>query len=94
MGKSDGLNPILAQSEIQEFLQMQPTQNFSPEVKKIFEIFGANIRLVGGCVRDLLLGKKINDFDFATKFLPSETTKILEKNKIKAYQLTRTERKY
>ncbi len=84
MGKSDGLNLILAQSEIQEFLQMQLTQNFSPEVKKIFEIFGANIRLVGGCVRDLLLEKKINDFDFATKFLPDETTKILEKNKIKA----------
>ncbi len=57
---------------------------FTPEVEKIFEIFGDDIRLVGGCVRDLLLEKKINDFDFATKFLPAETSKILEKNKIKA----------
>ena len=54
------------------------------EVQKIFKIFGSDIRLVGGCVRDLLLKKPVNDFDFATKFLPLETIKILEKNKIKA----------
>lgn len=54
------------------------------EVKIMFEIFGDEIRLVGGAVRDLLLGKKVNDFDFATRYLPQETTKILEKNKIKA----------
>ncbi len=54
------------------------------EVKVLFEIFGDEIRLVGGSVRDLLLEKKVNDFDFATRFLPQETTKILEKNKIKA----------
>ncbi len=54
------------------------------EVKILFGIFGDEIRLVGGSVRDLLLGKKVNDFDFATRFLPQETIKILEKNKIKA----------
>jgi len=54
------------------------------EVNILFEIFGDEIRLVGGAVRDLLLGKKVNDFDFATRCLPQETTKILEKNKIKA----------
>jgi len=57
---------------------------FSPEVKKLFEIFGDDIRLVGGCVRDMILEKEVNDFDFATRFLPEETLKILEKNKIKA----------
>lgn len=57
---------------------------FTKEVKKLFDIFGDDIRLVGGCVRDLLLKKEVNDFDFATRFLPEETTKILEKNKIKA----------
>ena len=55
-----------------------------PEVKILFKIFGQEIRLVGGCVRDLLLEKKVNDFDFACKFLPQETIKILQKNKIKA----------
>lgn len=54
------------------------------EVQKIFQIFGDDIRLVGGCVRDLLLKKSLNDFDFATKFLPEKTLKILEKNNIKA----------
>ncbi len=57
---------------------------FAPEIKKIFDIFGDDLRLVGGCVRDLLLEKKVNDFDFATRFIPSETIKILERNKIKA----------
>jgi len=54
------------------------------EVKKLFEIFGVEIRLVGGCVRDMLLKKSAKDFDFATKFLPQEVIEILEKNKIKA----------
>lgn len=54
------------------------------EVKILFKIFGDEIRLVGGCVRDSLLKKNVNDFDFATKTLPQETVKILEKNKIKA----------
>ena len=62
-------------------------KNLPPEVKKIFSIFlnqGDEIRLVGGCVRDLLIEKQVNDFDFATKFLPEEIIKILEKNKIQA----------
>lgn len=54
------------------------------EVKILFKIFGDEIRLVGGSVRDLLLKKKVNDFDFATKFLPQDTIKVLEKNNIKA----------
>ncbi len=54
------------------------------EVKNLFEVFGGQIRLVGGSVRDLLLQKKVSDFDFATKFKPEEITKILKKNKIKA----------
>ncbi len=61
------------------------------EVKTIFEVFTQNtinnndsIRLVGGCVRDLLLKKTVNDYDFATKLQPQEIIKILEKNQIKA----------
>lgn len=54
------------------------------EVKLLFAIFGDDIRLVGGCVRDLIIAKEVNDFDFATKFLPEKVTEILEKNNIKA----------
>ncbi len=57
------------------------------EVKTIFKTFAKNpdsIRLVGGCVRDLILAKPVNDFDFATKLLPSEIIEILEIHQIKA----------
>jgi tRNA nucleotidyltransferase/poly(A) polymerase len=43
-------------------------ENLPPEVLKIFAIFGENIRLVGGSVRDLILEKNVNDYDFACKF--------------------------
>ena len=64
--------------------QTQLLGKLPKEVKIIFKIFDSEIRLVGGAVRDLLLQKKVSDFDFATKFLPQEIIKILEKNKIKA----------
>lgn len=66
------------------FSHPELVKNLSPEVKKIFSIFGDEIRLVGGSVRDLLLGREVSDFDFATTFLPDAVTKILEKNKINA----------
>jgi poly(A) polymerase len=62
-------------------------KNFPLEVQKLFQIFlkkGDEIRLVGGCVRDLLIQKSVNDFDFATKLLPEEIIKILQNNKIQA----------
>ena len=58
--------------------------NLPPEVLKIFAIFGENIRLVGGSVRDLILEKKVNDYDFACKFLPEEIQKILKAHNIKS----------
>jgi len=59
-------------------------ENLPPEVLKIFAIFGENIRLVGGSVRDLILEKKVNDYDFACKFLPAEIQKILKARNIKS----------
>ncbi len=63
-------------------------KNFPAEVKLIFKIFLEQrpdaIRLVGGCVRDMLLGFKAKDFDFATKFLPQDTMRILQENNIHA----------
>lgn len=43
---------------------------------------GAQIRLVGGAVRDALLKKNIKDIDLATDFQPNEVIKILSKQKI------------
>lgn len=62
-------------------------QYFPDEVNRIFEIFlkqGDEIRLVGGCVRDLLVGKEVHDFDFATKLVPDEMIEVLERNNVKA----------
>jgi poly(A) polymerase len=60
------------------------TKSFLAEVKILFQVFNSEILLVGGCVRDLLLKKKIADFDFATKLRPNEIIKILEENNLKA----------
>ena len=56
-------------------------QNLPSEVIQLFNIFlqkGDEIRLVGGCVRDLLINKQVNDFDFATKLLPEEMMRVLK----------------
>lgn len=39
-------------------------------------------RLVGGCVRDYILGDKPKDYDFATHLLPDEVIKIFKKHDI------------
>lgn len=39
--------------------------------RPIFDIFGESVRLVGGPVRDLLLGEQPSDFDFATVCTPN-----------------------
>lgn len=69
-------------------LDFELTKKLPPEVKEIFSIFllkqHDSIRLVGGCVRDLLIAGDVKDFDFATKFLPDETIQILREHNIKA----------
>jgi len=69
------------------FLFEKYFKNLPIEVRHIFNIFNGeeidSIRLVGGCVRDLILSKNILDFDFATKFPPEEVKLILDKNDIK-----------
>lgn len=37
---------------------------------------------IGGCVRDLLLGKKPSDWDIATESIPSETKKVFSNEKV------------
>ena len=55
--------------------------------KGLFEAFrsaGKELYLVGGYVRDTLLGGTSGDLDFATSALPAETTEILESRGLKA----------
>ncbi len=47
------------------------------ELGERFRIAGHELYLVGGVVRDLLLGRDHGDLDFATDAVPRETTKVL-----------------
>ena len=50
-------------------------QKIPPQIMDIVEIFQKNnyeIYLVGGCVRDLLIDKKVTDWDMTTNATPSE----------------------
>lgn len=45
---------------------------------------GEETRLVGGCVRDALLGRDVSDIDLATTLLPADTTARAESAGLKA----------
>jgi len=47
------------------------------ELGERFRLAGHELFLVGGAVRDLLLGRALGDLDFATDALPRQSTKIL-----------------
>jgi tRNA nucleotidyltransferase/poly(A) polymerase len=54
---------------------------FTPEIKRIIGIvrkYGFDIRVVGGAVRDFLLGKAPRDVDFATDAMPAELMFIFD----------------
>ncbi|MBL6664830.1 MAG: CCA tRNA nucleotidyltransferase [Rickettsiales bacterium] len=53
-------------------------------VEVIFGIFGDNVRLVGGCVRDFLLRRAVSDYDFACVFGSDEIQEKLLSSGVKA----------
>lgn len=55
-----------------------------PSIVNVFSDAGAELRLVGGAVRDALIGVPSSDIDLATNLLPEEVIALLKKNKIKA----------
>lgn len=53
------------------------------EIKRVYNVLkdaGYEAYLVGGCVRDLLLGKKPKDWDITTNARPEEIEKLYEKS--------------
>lgn len=52
-------------------------------VRKILPV--GELGLVGGCVRDTLLGKQPKDYDFATSLLPDEVEDLVRKAGRRAY---------
>jgi poly(A) polymerase len=57
-------------------------KKFSPLIQMIRDN-GGEARFVGGCVRDTLLRRKVNDFDLAITFQPQVLMKIFKKNNIR-----------
>jgi poly(A) polymerase len=59
----------------------------TPQVKAVFQALGApsvDVRFVGGCVRDSLLGRDITDIDIATPDAPAVVIEKLETAGLKA----------
>jgi poly(A) polymerase len=59
----------------------------APEIQAIFsalEADGAEVRFVGGCVRDTLAGRPVNDIDLSTTSPPDVTMALLEQVGIRA----------
>ena len=60
------------------------------DIKKIYKLFKKNRKqlfIVGGAVRDAILGKSPKDFDLATDAKPEEVLKIAEKGGFKSLEL-------
>ena len=61
----------------------------SPDAKNIFDLFSENqgVYLVGGCIRDFLSGKKVEDIDFAVDIEPKEVVQVLTNKNIEFYDI-------
>ena len=58
-----------------------------PEMRRLLKVLGAGegeVRFVGGCVRDTLLGLPVSDVDLATKLAPDAVLDRLKRAAIKA----------
>ena len=61
------------------------------DTKELFESFyshsnNAELRFVGGCVRKLISGEKVDDIDLSTNLKPEQVIELLKKNKINFYE--------
>ena len=61
---------------------------WTPDVLKINDLLGGQIRLVGGCVRDFLLGQKPQDIDISTTISPKEVLDRLKQKQIQCHPIT------
>jgi poly(A) polymerase len=65
---------------LQEWMAARPTQT----VLRALGARGAEVRFIGGCVRDAILQHPIKDIDIATTATPNEVIDLLTKSAIKA----------
>ncbi len=71
--------------QLADFVDAAPilgTPNLEPVMEALARD-GADVRFVGGCVRDLLLGRDTSDIDIATPDQPEDVIRLLEEKGIK-----------
>ena len=78
---------IFTKNNINSPNRLQNLKN-DPKIKKIFNSINdhsaeSEILFVGGCIRQNILGEKIEDIDLATNHKPHEVVNCLNKNNIK-----------
>jgi len=61
------------------------------DIKELFKSFNscsdnAELRFVGGCVRKLISGEKVDDIDLSTNLKPENVIEVLKKNNINFYE--------
>lgn len=74
-------NPVIIKLDTPEFHSI-----FNEEVKKLaslFKEYGYEIRVVGGAVRDLLMGLEPKDLDFATTATPTQMKEMFTSEEVR-----------
>ena len=76
------LNTLLAEAKLK--------LNIPSDIKKLYKLFkknGKQLYVVGGAVRDAILGKSPKDFDLTTDAKPDEVLKIAKQGKFKTVEV-------
>ena len=71
-----------------ELKENKITLSVPSDIRKIYKLFKKNkkqLYIVGGAVRDAILGKRPKDFDLATDAKPDEVLKIAKQGGLKTY---------
>jgi len=100
IGKDEHGMPTINGRKVVNFrIKQEPKENIQEgkiairvpsDIKKIHNLFKKNkkqLYIVGGAVRDAILGKSPKDFDLATDAKPDEVLKIAKKGGLKTYEV-------
>lgn len=68
-------------------LELLENNDYLNDISKLYENNGYEFYLVGGAVRDGILGKHTTDFDFATNATPEQSIAILKSNNYKTTEI-------
>ena len=68
-------------------LELLENNEYLNDISKLYENKGYEFYLVGGAVRDGILGKNTTDFDFTTSATPEQSIELLNKNNYKTTEI-------